>query len=154
MKQIGLQDGKEIWLLTLKRPYNFTAHFSGEPYVCILVVNESSISAAEQSLLSTQIVQSNCKYAVCAGHQCATWDLSIDIAYLETDPDLSPPEDEFVMTTWHEGEPLEEVLWFGFNLTNFDDHDFKKYLILLIGANESLENEVEILAFEEADLIS
>lgn len=38
-----------------------------------------------------------------------------------------------VMTSWHADESEEAVLFFAFNCTNFEKHNFKKFLVLVIG---------------------
>jgi hypothetical protein len=48
-----------------------------------------------------------------------------------------------VMTTWHTGESVEDVVFFAFNLTNFDEHDFRKYLVLMIGHDPAGQNCIE-----------
>ena len=38
-----------------------------------------------------------------------------------------------LMTTWHNEESVEDVAFFAADCTNFDEHDFRKYLILIVG---------------------
>ena len=57
-----------------------------------------------------------------------------------------------VMTTWHTGEPPDEVAFFFVCNTNFDDHDFKRYLVIHIGSGpfaEELETAVRKYAVNE-----
>ncbi len=109
----------------------------------MLVVNDITMTHYEQAFLSNQIIQQGCRYAVCAGHQCSTWDDSIDMAFLGTDPDYNPPDDRFVMTTWHEEEPLADVVeWFRWS-TSFDDFTPKNFLVLLLGENQDAKSEVK-----------
>jgi len=42
------------------------------------------------------------------------------------------------MTTWHAGESERDVAFFFVNNTNFDDYDFKKFLIVTMGADEAV----------------
>ena len=48
------------------------------------------------------------------------------------------------MTTWHDDETVNDIMFFGLNNTNFDDHDFKRYLVLFIGHKNGLKEEVKI----------
>jgi hypothetical protein len=66
---------------------------------------------------------------VCGGKNCEAWhdDADMVVVILELDSGQELP---MVMTTWHSDEPEEEVVFFAFNLTNFDQHDFRKYLVL------------------------
>jgi hypothetical protein len=102
-------------------------------------VVDTAVSAEEQASLSKQLVEQGCRYAVCAGHKCSTWDDSIDIAFLETDADFNPPDEKFVMTTWHEGEGVEEVAEFLALNTSFDNFVAKNFLVLFIGRDKELE---------------
>ncbi len=40
-----------------------------------------------------------------------------------------------MMTTWHTGESALEVAWFFAWNTNFEQHDFRTFLVLEIGLN-------------------
>lgn len=46
------------------------------------------------------------------GPHCGTWGDSVDRANIDRFGSRPIPDDEFVMTTWHENEPLSEVFWF------------------------------------------
>jgi hypothetical protein len=143
MELLATKDQKEIWLLELDKPYNLASAFNDMEYVCILFNNDPDISNEDQNRISDQLVRSGCKYAVCAGFNCSSWDDSVDLAYLATDENYDPPDETFVMTSWHENESAEEIIFFGLNGTNFDDHYFNKYLVLFVGHKKDLKNEVE-----------
>ena len=143
MELLNKKRQKEIWLNQLEKPYNFVSPFDGEAFVCILFNNDPIISNDEQNKISDDLIASNCRYAVCAGYDCSSWDDSIDWAYISTDENYEPPDDSMVMTTWHDDETVNDIMFFGLNNTNFDDHDFHKYLILFIGAKDGLKEEVE-----------
>lgn len=140
MQQILDNSDESVWFAVLQRPWLFETPFKDEEYVVLLVVNDDSITPDEQEGLSQQFVATGCRYAVCFGHECSTWDDSIDYAYLETDPNFDPPEDRFVMTTWHENEPIEDVVEFFCSNTSFDDFVPKKFLILFLGEAIDLQN--------------
>lgn len=142
MKRVGRSSDKEIWLDIPERPYHVTAPVAGKPFVCALFIADSDISNSEQMNLSRQLVAAGCRYAVCAGLNCGAWDDSIDIAYLETDPDFDPPDETMVMTTWHEGEPVADVLAFAQEWTNFDNNVFEHLLVLVLGDDRRLRTEI------------
>jgi hypothetical protein len=142
MELLASRDGKEIWFEQLMRPFSFSSPFGGAEYVCILFANDQLITNAEQNHVSTALVQTGCKYAICSGHKCSSWDDSIDWAHL-TMYKFNPPEDEHIMTTWHETETVEQVLFFGLNNTDFDMHDFDRYLVLFVGEKAGLRDEIE-----------
>jgi UDP-N-acetylmuramyl pentapeptide synthase len=68
------------------------------------------------------------------------------MAWAILDTESAPgQETPHVMTTWHTDEPEQEVVFFAFNLTNFDEHDFRKYLVLTIGHDSVVRNRLEKL---------
>lgn len=46
------------------------------------------------------------------GNVCSAWDDSVDHANLEEFNYGEIPDDHFVMTSWHDNEPIQEVFWF------------------------------------------
>ena len=144
MEMLNKKGLKEIWLNQLDKPYNFVSPFDGEAFVCILFNNDPTISNDEQNNISDDLIAANCRYAVCAGYDCSSSDDSIDWAYISTDENYDPPDETMVMTTWHDDETVNDIMFFGLNNTNFDDHDFKRYLVLFIGHKNGLKEELKI----------
>jgi hypothetical protein len=142
MELLATRVDKQIWFHEFSRPYRLDAPFPGELYVCILFANDETITEEEQAAVSEQLVRTGCRYAVCAGHECSSWDTSVDMAYLATDEHFNPPDETFVLTTWHERDPVEDVILFGLMNTAFGSHDFHRYLILSIGSRAGLRDEV------------
>ena len=141
MKQIVQNDDCDVWLDRIERPFLFKSPFEGEQFVLMLVVNDTTISDDEQATLSKEIVQQGCRYAVCTGFKCSSWDESIDLAVISTDPDFNPPDDRVVMTTWHQDEPIPDVVeYFRWN-TCFDDFLPRHFLIVFLGSNSTAEEQ-------------
>ena len=140
MELLATRDEKQIWFHELSRPYRCDVPFPGELYVCILFANDETISNEEQAAVSEQLVRTGCRYAVCAGYECSSWDTSVDTAYIATDRSLA--DETFVMTSWHEGDSVEDVISFGLMCTDFDEHEFTRYLILFVGQRAGLRDEV------------
>ncbi|MES9964674.1 MAG: hypothetical protein ABW116_14175 [Candidatus Sedimenticola sp. 20ELBAFRAG] len=84
------------------------------PYQAVLVIEEK-VSADWQEQVSEWLVQSGCLYMMAWGLECSTWDDSVDMANMKEFNFEEIPESKFVMTTWHENEPLNEVFWFSKN---------------------------------------
>jgi hypothetical protein len=132
----------DVWLESLERPYVLDSPFQGDDFVVLLVVNDPGVTEDERASLSAQVVRQGCRYAVCAGHECSAWDDAIDWAFIGSDPNFDPPNGRFVMTTWHEHDPLSDVLeWFRWN-TTFGDFTPKNFLVLLLGVNRAVESEI------------
>jgi hypothetical protein len=143
MQQLAKNSELELWFSKLTRPEAFVSPFINEEYVVLLVINRKDILYREQKELSEKLVNSGCRYAVCFGFECSSWDDSIDYAYIFSDPNLDPPKERFVMTTWHESEPIEEVVeYFRWN-TVFEDFVPKRFLVLFVGENKELEEKTQ-----------
>ena len=103
----------------IARPYAFVSPFDGAEFAVLIYISDTTITAEEQELLSDQIVAAGCRYAVCAGYKCGTWDDSIDIADLKRN-NWETKDENLIMTTWHENESLENIVFFFLNNTSFD----------------------------------
>jgi hypothetical protein len=55
------------------------------------------------------------RYMCAWGTDCSEWDTSVDMANIEAHGYEEIPEDRFVMTTWHENEPLTDAFRFAKN---------------------------------------
>ena len=60
---------------------------------------------------------------------------TLDLSELEWDG-------RFVMTSSHPGEPIDDVAFFFTFNTHFDAHAFEKFLVIVIGADESATEQV------------
>jgi hypothetical protein len=84
-----------------------------DPRPCrVVVIIEQDVSPEWQAQISKWIVTVGCLFMMAWGKDCASWDYSVDIANLEDHEWGNIPNSRFVMTTWHDSEPLEEVFWF------------------------------------------
>jgi hypothetical protein len=119
-------------------PHSFQSPFGGRDYVLLIVICDNSISEGEQEAISRKIIQTGCRYALCFGHGCSSWDDSIDMAYIEAGGD---PQ-RFVMTTWHDDEPIEDVVDFWWWNTNFDDFTPTEFLVFFLGSDSEIETSL------------
>jgi hypothetical protein len=148
MEQLISTPERDIRFEGIERPFDFRSPFDGRDFVLMLVVDDTSITDEEQSHLSSQIIQEGCRYAVCAGHRCSTWDDSIEWALLSRYPDFNPPDERFVMTSWHDNETLDDVVFFFLNHTSFNHFQAERFLIYFVGRNVEAEREVKTLVFQ------
>jgi hypothetical protein len=123
--------------LQLPRPFRFVSPFEGNEFVALVYVDDKHISPEEQEQLSDQIVTAGCRYAVCAGHLCSSWDNSIDMADLRRN-NMEINEKTFVMTSWHEDEPVEDIVFHFLNVTWFDDFVPENFLVVILGGNSNV----------------
>ena len=99
---LHLRAGQEMPHLTDARPFK-----------AVLVIEED-VTPAWQALVSEWLVRGGCRYMMAWGKNCSRWDDSVDEANVSVfGSNLEGiPEDDFVMTTWHENESLQDTFWF------------------------------------------
>lgn len=139
---------KNISAVVLRRPFDVSKIQIEFPYVCLVYSTQDDVTSDEMEKISDWIISSGCRYAVCAGVDCSQWHDAIDWAYIASDPNYSPPESQFIMTSWHTDETLEEIVWCWLMLTNYDDNIFENYLLLIVGEPEDLEERIKKAASE------
>jgi len=134
--------GRTVSHICLTPPYVLdAAPFDGNDFVALIVNNDQQISTSDQNAISLALVKFGCRYAVCMGHNCSTWDDSVDFANMELDPELTP--EKFVMTTWHADDSVDSIANFFLNCTSFNDNTFDNFLVLSIGRNDALLAEIQ-----------
>jgi hypothetical protein len=142
MRLIAQQRDRRFWFLRLESPYETTIPDFTLPFVAIVLACDPSITPDKQADISAQLVARDCRFMLAWGMNATSWDDSVDIAFLKTDPDFQPPDDRQVITTWHDKQTIHDVVWFALQNTNFDSHNFHEYLALMIGTNTEIESEL------------
>lgn len=77
-----------------------------------VVVVEQEVPPEWQAQVSRWIVDAGCLFMMAWGENCSSWDDSVDHANLDDFNYDDIPDDRFVMTSWHDNEPIEDVFWF------------------------------------------
>jgi hypothetical protein len=101
-----------------------------EPFKVVLIV-EVDVSQKWQNIVSEWIVNSEAYYVMAWGSNCSLWDDSVDLANIAQYED-GIPNDQYVTTTWHDDEELNEVFWFAKNCAFNEFHDLQEIVILHI----------------------
>ncbi|MGH9949707.1 MAG: DUF7684 family protein [Pyrinomonadaceae bacterium] len=140
MERVLKDSDLELWFGEIFRPDDFFSPFKGAEYVVLLVVIRNDVTNDEQKNLSELLVATGCRCAVCFGYECSSWDDSIDYASILSDPNFEPPEERFIMTTWHDYETIEDVVEFFRLNTVFDDFVPERFLVLFFGHSAELES--------------
>ncbi len=99
-----------------------------------LVLIESGTSSAWRTEVCRWLIRNECCYAMCWGADCAQWHLDLDLAEIEVRDEGLFPVDHYVMTTWHEDEPLAEVFWFAQNCAYHPDIEFEATYVFHIAS--------------------
>jgi hypothetical protein len=128
--------------LFLEEPRLFNVPESLTEFRCVILIGRL-IDPADRVEISRKLVDAGCLYAMAWGADCLLWDDSIDFANIDKFDPESIPDDQFVMTTWHDDETLEDVLFFAkFNsLISYDGRELNELLVLDLG-QENREGQV------------
>jgi hypothetical protein len=130
---------KIISIVTIQKPSDTSSIEVKTPFACLLYSNQEKVSSNEMESIANWLVNSGCRYAVCAGLKCSEWHDTIDTADTIRDPHIQ----NLIMTTWHKNETVEDVVWFWLNLTDFEDIAFENYLALLISDSKAIEEKIQ-----------
>lgn len=113
------------------------------PYRAVVIV-EQSLDNDWRNAVSDWLVQSGCLYMMAWGEDCSLWDDSVDWASLANSDFQDVPDEQFVMTTWHEQETLAEVFWYAQFCAFNPTVEMPRTLLLHI-ATEAREAEMRAL---------
>ena len=102
----------------------------------VVLVLSQEVTDEWQTLISDWLVRSGCLYMMAWGVACSTWDDSVDYASLSASDFGEVPDDQFVLTTWHDSEPLAETLWFAAHVAYHPTVALPDILIVDIGPEE------------------
>jgi hypothetical protein len=130
---------RSYWLQVLHDVKSFEPPFDGTPYPCLLWDTRAQRSSDDIRVLTRALIASNCRNGVCGGLDCDRWHDGLDEAFLNQRLSKEEEESRFVLTTWHTDESPDDVAFFFVHNTNFDDHDFKQFLVVQIGSDWTTE---------------
>jgi hypothetical protein len=127
--------------VAIEGPRGFASPFRDVLFPCLIWDHDGHFTDSERSAVARALLEAGCRYAVCGGESCEAWHDAVDREFIQLhldDPD-EVCEAAHVMTTWHDGESPEDVAFFFVLNTNFDDHDFRRYLVLHVGTGKTKE---------------
>ena len=112
------------------------------PFKAVVVI-DSEVTPEWQAQVSDWLVRSGCRYMMAWGQKCSDWDSSVDEANLAMFDFGEISDDDFVITTWHENESLQDVFWFSERSANHPSLEIEATYIIHIApvgnATELLE---------------
>jgi hypothetical protein len=111
-----------------------------------VVVADAACSYAWRAEVSRWLVESGCLYMMAWGIESVEWHDAVDWALLERCPDRMPTDEEHVMTTWHEDEPLKEVFWFDRICASHPVADLRRGFIIHVSATSAREDMLALHA--------
>ena len=128
-------DGRRFYRLVIQSPGDFSAPTAGRPYACLLWCH-TALRESDRWELANAIVDSACRYAVCAGTENEALHDDIDSAYIRPIVEMRPEGvgRPLVTTTWHDEEPPAEVaFFFTHSVFREDGGEFDEFLVLHLG---------------------
>jgi hypothetical protein len=136
-----VHDGRTYEHVVLERPLAGTDVVPPAPYPCLLWDTRGDWTRAERDFVVTTLLDSDCRYVVSGGATCEQWHDEVDETYVARTLDAETDE-RFVMTTWHTDQSVADVAFFFVWNTNFDEHDFRRFLVLQLGDDPARAREL------------
>ena len=115
------------------------------PFKAIVCVESLGVKSDWRMAVSTWLVENGCLFALAWGEACAEWERDIDEANLLSCDYQSVPDDQLVMTTWHNSGPLSEVVWFAKNVARHPCVELDNILMVHIGDSEKQAQFMRLL---------
>jgi hypothetical protein len=141
MDVLAEKDDKIYVRATIDRSDAFTSPFSGALFPCLIWDHDGRFTDTARSAIAKALLEAGCRYAVCGGQNCEGWHDAVDAEFVRAhlDDPNDVHESAHVMTTWHDGESPDDVAFFFVQNTNFEEHDFRRYLVLHVGTGPLLD---------------
>ena len=86
---------------------------------------------------------------MCGGRESGAWEEVADEAFTSQDLTESQFRERLVMTASYERYPPDEVAFDFVHTTNFGTHDFLRYLVLMIGDDPRVREQLAAAIQEE-----
>ncbi len=113
--------------------------FGGEFYAALVWATRPTTPARKHRVCAA-LIASGCRYVVCGGRESVAWEEAVDEAFVAQDLSETEFQDRLVMTSSHEREPMREVVFFFTIFTNLGPHNYKRYLVLMIGDDARIQD--------------
>jgi len=100
----------------------------------VVIISDQEVGDGWRGRVADWIVAVGSLYLVAWGVDCEKWHDSVDWAVLEVFDFGEIPDDRFVMTTWHNDEPLSGAFWYAGNCAIHPDVELSETIILHVAA--------------------
>jgi len=137
MNVLAERGGVIFAVVTIQEAADFAPPFRGVAFPCLIWDHQGILADAERAAVAAALLDADCRYAVCGGEECEAWHDAVDQEFVarHLDDRDEVGDSAHVMTSWHEGETPDDVAFFFVRNTNFDQHDFKRFLVLHVGTS-------------------
>lgn len=150
MERISSTPDRELFLRVMAPGEELGDSFDGDPYPALVWAAAETVEAQKHRLCA-ELIATGCRYIVCGGHDATAWEEAADEAFAAQDLPDAEFDARHVMTTSHEGEPPGEVARFFVHDTRFGGHDFRHYLVLVIGEDAGMREQLADAVREAAE---
>ncbi|HEX7821826.1 MAG TPA: hypothetical protein VF463_14550 [Sphingobium sp.] len=116
---------------------------TARPYRAVLIA-EQAVSEGWRNDVASWLVETGCLYFIAWGVACEAWHDAVDWANLNVFDFGDIPDDRFIMTTWHDKEPLSEALWFAGNCASHPSVEFTDTVIVHVAQDERRAATLEL----------
>ncbi|WP_093018238.1 DUF7684 family protein [Sphingobium sp. YR768] len=116
-------------------PDHALSRVEARPYRVVLIA-EQAVNQVWRDEVASWLLGSGCLYFIAWGVACEEWHDAVDWTVLEAFDFGDIPDDRFVMTTWHDKEPLSEALWFAGNCASHPNVELADTLIVHVTREE------------------
>ncbi len=130
----------EVFIMNISTSGDFDVPIKGRRFPLMILDCADALPEGAMNRISLKMVESGCRYAVCAGKRSRDWETAFDNADIQRNP--SGEADQFVMTTSHEGEALDAAT-FEFLFLTSTDAQADKFLIAFVNGDEEDCRRVE-----------
>ncbi len=109
-----------------------------DDYAFLLVIASPFVTVGQRDRITSDIVSSRCQYALTFGHDCEAWHDAIDWTCVGD----GAGGERFLMTTWHDDEPIEDVVDFLWWNTSYGEFASERLAVAIIGVDSELESAI------------
>jgi hypothetical protein len=117
------------------------------PFKAVVVI-DADVTPEWRGQVCNWLVSSGCRYMIAWGKDCSAWDSSVDEANLVMFDYEEVTDDDFVMTTWHADQPLQEAFWFSQFCAMHPSLELEKTYIVHISSEAKVVSPHRVLHFE------
>lgn len=142
MKRIATCGNTKVWLYNCDHDEPLQVPFDSDPFVGVVWNNKPNF--VSPSIIKSML-QNNCKFFLSGGYECEHWELMTDQMHSGMFPDFKPPANEQIVTTSHENETIDDMLWFALNKTKIDNENLDNVLIVQINQEFSDQKLARII---------
>jgi hypothetical protein len=139
--KISTKYTRRFHYVCVSRPADFMPQIPGL-YPALVWNCRPDVTTEEARSLMRTLMASGCRFIAASGVDCDRWHDIADDEFVEMVPDEEWQE-RFVMTSRHEGDLPEEVMYLLANLTNFNQHSFTDFLVLQIGEDATVRKKLQ-----------